>query len=75
MLRLAADGGVSREGLFSRDRLLSARAAYIHTCAHKKLLFSRKIIYKKEKKRSLITKVKDHHKMMSGNDASTTTVM
>lgn len=28
MLRLAADGGVSREGLFSRDRLLSARAAY-----------------------------------------------
>lgn len=31
MLRLAADGGVSREGLFSRDRLLSARAACAHT--------------------------------------------
>lgn len=30
MLRLAADGEVSREGLFSNDRLLSARAA----CAH-----------------------------------------
>lgn len=31
MLRLAADGGVIKGGLFSRERLLSARAAYTQT--------------------------------------------
>lgn len=49
MLRLAADGEVSREGLFSSDRLLSARAA----CRHARSFCWKIINYKKNKTQKL----------------------